>query len=810
MLWRSSRQFLTGHPAQLLLALAGIAAGVAVMTGVALLRGALLESLERVDAALVGGEGVRVVALAGPVPEDRFVELKRTPGAPELVPVLIGRVSVAGQALELTGIDPFLSRQLFGDGGVAGLPATLTAGPETVALSVATADRLNLEKDTRLEARIRGRNRELDWIGVEGLPAGMEDRLVADISTAQVLLDRPGELSHILAPAGSEAWLGDHLPDGLALVTADQRRADADRLTGGMRANLAALSGLALAVGMFVVFSVLSFLFVQRRRSFAVLRGVGVRPGQLSWLMVREALFLGAIGTLVGLGLGSWLAQGLMELVREPVGDLYQSLPARTLTPALWLFPVIGLFGLVACLLAVAPVAREAARVPAGRMLAPNPPVMAVGRRLMGAAILILAALLLLIYPGALWLALAGLFLLMAGYALLVPWLASGLLALAARASGAGLGMRGVAMLRSGQARIGPALSALTLAVAVTAGIGMMISSFRVSVDDWVTRLLQADAYLTIDEGQIDGEFARAVAGLPELEGVSSARRTTLADGRVLVAYDLPTRAWAGFDWLEAADDVQARFEEGRAVLVTEPFARRYGLALGDRVDLEALPDPDGLEIVGIFRDYSTDQGFIALAGPDYREAFDDPVRDNLGLYFEGREIPDNFVGRLAESVPGAGTARLTKPADIRSRTLAVFDQTFRITRALQILLGLIALVALVSSLLALALERARDYATLRALGLTRLRLAGLVTGQTLGLAAVSVILAIPAALVLHGLLTGVIQPRSFGWSLPMSWPLASLMVVVPWALAAGFLAGLYPAWKIARRDPAPWLKERL
>ncbi len=804
MLWRASRRFLAGHPAQFLLAVVGIAAGVAVVTGVGLLRDALLDSLDRVDQTLAGENSVRVVAAAGALDEVKLAAVMRKPGAPAMLPVLTHRVRVSGQALELTGLDPTLARS----GEFTGLPGPPAAGERQILLARDTANRLGLVQGEPLEIEVGARTRTLEWQALEAMPAGLADRLVTDLATAQWLSDRMGTVSHALAPADAMDWLGENLPEGLETRAAEQRRESAVRLTAGMRANLAGLSGLALGVGLFVVFSVLNFLFVQRRRSFAVLRAVGVRPGQLAGLMTREALFLGAVGVILGIGLGVGLSHGLLALVREPVGALYQNLPGRHIPVSVEFVLIIAGLGLAACLAAVAPVAREAARLPAGRLLVPPGPLVSIQVRLAGSLALVAVGGVLMLPPFGLAGALAGLFLILAGAAWTVPLAGDGLLGLAARVPAGGLWLRGLALLRAGRARIGPALSALALAIAVTVGIGMMISGFRVSVDDWVSRFLQADVYLTLEEGRIGDAASRAVADLPGLGSVSSARRTRLANDWTLVANDLPEPAWAGFDWRGVADDARERFEAGQAVLVTEPFSRRHGVDVGDRLELPGSGLPE-LAIAGVYRDYSTDQGLITLDGSTYRSAFGDDTRDSLGLYFDDGEIPSGLHAILAEKVPGGGSARLTTPAEIRDQTLGVFDRTFRITRALQLLVGLIAVVALVSALLAIALERAREYATLRALGLTRAGLGALITGQTLGLALLAALLAIPMALVIHLALSGVIQPRSFGWSLPVSWNFRPVLDVLPWVLAAGFAAGLYPAWKVARRDPAPWLKER-
>ncbi|MFU8878739.1 MAG: hypothetical protein ACNA7E_11395, partial [Wenzhouxiangellaceae bacterium] len=120
------------HPAQVLLALVGIAAGIAVITGVALLRDALVESLDAVSETLVGEQGLVVRHVAGEIPVQRYAELARMPGAPDLVPVIRAPVRVAGERLELIGLEPWSGIRDLADRDGTGLATALFAEDESL------------------------------------------------------------------------------------------------------------------------------------------------------------------------------------------------------------------------------------------------------------------------------------------------------------------------------------------------------------------------------------------------------------------------------------------------------------------------------------------------------------------------------------------------------------------------------------------------------------------------------------------------------------------------------------------------------
>ena len=807
LLLESSRRFFYRHPGQLVLALVGIAAGVAVVTGVALMREVLIDALDSATESLSGSESIRIVDPRGPMDEGLFVDLAMTPGAPALLPVLSSRLRHGNRMLELLALDP-LSLEQGGPVRLTGSGSGPLFGQANAALaSQRTLDRLDLEVGATLSVRHSGEPLDLEIVNVVAGGRELDDRIIMDLASAQHLIGRQGELSFIEAPADARAWLSERLPDELRLIDADQRRESAASLTAGMRANLTAMSLLSLAVGLFVIYSVLAFLLVQRRRTIGMLRAVGVTEGRIQALLASETLILAGLGALAGLVLGTLMASGLLELVRQPVAELYRMVASAGIQPTPLLYGSVWVLAVVMALASVFGVLREAQRIPPGQLArtvhderSGSSPLW---RWLPG--LLLVAGLALIVGTRSLPPVLVGLFIMLSGCALLAPMIGMQLLRLIAAMTRTRLVGRAVKMLLSSRQRLAPAVSALSLALALSAGVGMMVLGFRATVDDWVGRLINADTYLTVSQGQLDSSSMAILRDWPEVEMLTSSRQVRLDDGSMVVGYDLNPRAWEGFEWLDG-DGLAAseRVESGQAVLITEPMARRDELGAGDTLELATPSGTVAFEVAAVYRDYSTDRGMIAMIGPRFRELWNDDQRDSIGLYLGSGVDHEALEERVSETFPAG---RLTTRESVREQTLGVFDRTFRISWALAILVGMIAAIALISALLALGLERAREYATLRALGLSRAGLAGVVLTQTTSLAAIAVILAVPFSLLIHATLSLAVQPRAFGWSLALSFPLQPLAVLVPLALLIGALAGAYPAWKIAHRDPAPLLR---
>jgi putative ABC transport system permease protein len=109
---------------------------------------------------------------------------------------------------------------------------------------------------------------------------------------------------------------------------------------------------------------------------------------------------------------------------------------------------------------------------------------------------------------------------------------------------------------------------------------------------------------------------------------------------------------------------------------------------------------------------------------------------------------------------------------------------------------------------MAVQLERRKEYAVLRALGLTRAQIAGLIATESALLGLLAALLALPTGLAMAWVLTDAIQLRAFGWTMPFQVPAAPLLLTLLLGVAAGFFASLYPAWRAGWHDPAPQLRE--
>src|SRR5256885_3870406 len=151
-----------------------------------------------------------------------------------------------------------------------------------------------------------------------------------------------------------------------------------------------------------------------------------------------------------------------------------------------------------------------------------------------------------------------------------------------------------------------------------------------------------------------------------------------------------------------------------------------------------------------------------------YQRLWADEAISGLGIYLAPGVEARRAVGELRAAAGGRQALLIRSNADIRALSMGIFERTFVITRVLYWLAAGVATVGLVSARLAWELERSRELAILRSLGLTPRGTALLVLAQTTFMGVAALLAAIPAGLLTALVLTGVINRRAFGWQIDL------------------------------------------
>ena len=843
LLTRSSLRHLAKHRTQLILSVLGVALGVGVVVAIDLAIQSARTGFQISSETVSGRATHQLVSDIGSIDESLLGTLRIDLGIREAAPVVEGVGAsefLPGRAFTILGVDPFSEGPFrpYVAGAVDSAGeldvADFVTTPFGVVLSEGTALSGGVAPGDTLPLRHEGRTWPLVVAGTlapadELARIGLSDVVLMDIASAQELLDMRGRLTRIdvRLPEGdggaeAAARVRGALPPDARLEEAGTRTDTMAGMIAAFDLNLTALSLLALIFGMFLIYNAMTFSVVQRRGLLGRLRALGVRRGEIVSMILREAVWIGVLGSTLGLVIGAVLGRGLVRLVTRTINDLYftVSVEGLALDPAVLVKGAI--LGVGATVLASLPPALEAASV-SPRLATLRSASEESARRQVpraawaGAILFLLGAGFMAIPSRSLLLSFGALFLVILGMALITPWGTVVLVAivrpLLSRAGGllGAMAARGVV---SALTRTAPAVAALVVAVSVTVGLGVMIESFRGTLVRWLDGTLQADVYVSLPgpqssraTGTLWPELVDAFVAHPDVVGHSTYRGLDVvgSDGPYrLVALDLDPRGERAFDFIEGSPDAAMEaFREGRGVIVSEPFAFRRGLSLYDSVEIVTPAGPRRLAIGGVFYDYGAEQGTVMMDRGVYDRLYDDPGITSLALFLRDGANEEAVVTELLGRVPEGRFVTVRTNRALREASLEVFDRTFRVTAVLRLLAFIVAFVGVLSALMALELERARELGVLRALGLTPGQVRKLVLTQTGLLGAVAGVLALPVGLVLSWVMIYVVNKRSFGWTLRMEIGPEVLLQAVLLAMVGAFVAGVYPAWRMGRAAPA-------
>ncbi len=821
--WRFARQ----HPWQTWLSFLGVALGVMMVVAVDLATSSAERAFALSVGTISGNTTHRISGGSAGVPDSVFAGLRRELGLRRSAPSVSGSVRVGRETFTLLGLDPFselsLGRQRPGLGAEAqglGQAIAALASRQAVLLAAPTAARLGLAVGDRLPVTAPTGQFTLDVVALldPGDGSGLDQVLLADIATAQELLGRLGVLDSIdLVLDESEVRrVNDWLPPALVLVPQRDRYDALSQMTRAFSTNLLAMSLLALLVATLLIYNTVNLSVLQRQQAFGVLRGLGVGRHELLRLVLYEVLWLGLAASTAGVLLGLGLGQFLVKLVTRTIDDLYFNLTVtRFLLEPAALLKGWGC-GVLLTLLAGALPAWRAAQVPPITLQQEGQaPLLAPQQTLRFAlyGVLTLALGQALLWPAerSLLLGFVALTCMVGGACLLVPACVQAVLRLLLQLPVGWLRQTqrlAIAMLQAGGSRVALAVAALAVAVSVTVGVGVMVASFRGTVLLWLEQSLQGDLLVTALQAgtPLPATLTERVAAMPGVRRQDRQwrLRSESSVGSVVVQ---ASEGDGGLFLKELAPEGLADVSGGEALLVSEPLAWQAGLQLGDRVTLQAATGPLTLPVAGVFYDYSTEGGIVALDPLLLQRAWPATAPARLVIHLAAAVEPETVARTLRAELEAAGQFGVAANADIRRITLEIFDRTFAITHVLRLLAIGVAFVGILSALLTLQLQRLRDYALLRASGMTVQETAGMILFQTTVMGLLAGLLALPLGLLMADVLIDVINRRSFGWTMQQLLPTGVLWQALLLSLVAALLAAWLPVRRVAAVRPAIGLR---
>ncbi len=803
-----------------------IVLGVALGMAVQAVHEAALGEFGRGLRTLAGSADLQVMGPRGGFDENLYAVLAARPEVAAASPVieLQARQTGSEETLPLLGIDVFaladVTPQLL-PRPAAGADRFATLAADSIFLSAAAREALGLKAGDKLTLQSGTATTTLQIAG--DIPGAGENRRLAlmDISAVQDQFARHGLLTRIdlrlaagVAPAAAIAALKDIVPAGVVIEAPEAASDQAANLSRAYRVNLTMLAAIALLTGGFLVFSAQALSVVRRGTEFAFLRALGLARRSLFTWLVGEGALVGLAGGVAGVAFGYALAWGALSALGGDLGAGY----FPDLQPSLRLQPqIIALYVALGMLAGIAGAwlpAREAATVaPAQALKSGDGAALPGGHGHPRTGLALLAA----SVPASAIPPLDGLPLggylavasLLAGSVMLLPTLAAGLARL--------LPQRGPVATRLAAARLGAApghavvaAAGVLTSVALAAAMAIMVTSFRESVDQWLTQIMPADLYLRAGQakgtGHLDPALQAKIAAVSGVDRASFTRHESLrlATGQAPVALIARPLASDGSD-LPLVGTAQPAGKP--AIWISEAMQDIYGWRTGQQVTLPLAGKDISLHVAGVWRDYARQTGAAMIDLADYRRITGDLLANDAAIHLAPGVVADQVATALtALAAPGA--LELARPGEIRAISLAIFDRTFAVTYLLEAVAVAIGLAGVAASFAALAAARRREFGMLRHLGLTRRQIGWMLAEEGALAAAVGVLGGLFAGGAIGLVLIEVVNRQSFHWSMDLHVPWSSLALFAAALVALAALAALLAGRQAMRQDAVLAVRE--
>ncbi|MDB2474686.1 ABC transporter permease [Amylibacter sp.] len=766
------------NPVQLFAYLAGLALATALWSGVQAINSEARASYDAAAKTLGEGQYDLLISKQGNrIPQDVYVLLRKSGWL--VSPVIEARID----DVRLLGIDVVTS--------ATALP-NLANGQSAI-----TYDTLFANEETALKVSMLA-NVTVDKSIAPGIAIG-------DIGLVQRILKRDDLTRLILLPnqPNKQPSLGMVAPN--LRIQSAHAVANVTELTGSFHLNLTAFGLLSFVVGLFIVNSTIGLAFEQRRGMIRTVRSLGVPMRTLIALITFEMMTLAVIGAGLGIILGYFIAAFLLPDVAATLRGLYGAQISGTLElrASWWVSGMV--LALIGTAVALSSRIWQIVQMPLLASAKPRAWVVATASRFRW-QLIIAITLLFSTVPLAMTLEglLAGFILLgclLIGAALALPPLLGGLLTLVQKYTVAPVWEWFWADTRQQLPGLSLALIALLLAVSANIGVSTMVSSFRQTFIAFLDQRLAPELFVEVDTAEQSAALEmflmnRQIEVLP------------LLSTQVVIA-DLPVDLYGirvgqtyrnNWNFLDNTLNAWDVIERGKAVVVNEQFARRADLWVGSLVQVSRdliLP------IAGVVGDYGNPKGQIIITERIFKDLYPNLYASNFGVRTkDAAQLRSQIVNTL-----GIKNNAIINQVGIKALSLEVFERTFVVTSALNVLTLGVAGFAILMSLLTLADLRVPQLAPVWALGLTRRRLAWLELLRAVLLAGIVFVCAIPMGLALAWILLTIINVEAFGWQLPMYLFPLKYVELGGYALIAAFLAAMWPAVRLMRTPPSTLLR---
>ncbi len=692
------------------------------------------------------------------------------------------------------------------------------------------ADKYSLKKDDVIMPLVYDRQYPLKIVDILDLKSVQENTMIMDIGNFQEYFKRYGYLTRIDIYTDDDTTeiIKKNLPSHLKIQKKEEILRNQKSLIASFRYNLQFISFVAILVGIFLLYNTIFISVVKRRTEMGILRGIGADRKTIIILFTIQGMLLGISGSLLGILFGQFISYFSIIAVEKTISTMYSTISisdyiitGRDAIVALFL-------GLIISLIASSIPAYEASKI------RPNESIREGSfeykfrkyRKIFSIVgfILIINGII-ISYFDYLYapfefpvLSYMGILFIIAGFTFISPLYLSALLKVIKKPSEKifrATGKIAFSDMRGNVYRFSVALMSVAISSALIIALFTLIFSFRKSLNGWINQYITADVYIKpascksnycfypISEDVID-----IVKSFPEIIGVDKFRALQLElHGKKVIAGFADIKVKRKYSVKRYFDkeynNILKEMEGDEKVAgISDYLSIKYGLKKGDFIEIETPSGKQYFRINDVSSSYSTTSGFIYIDRKWLKKLWGLDDATQFSIYVKDGVDIEAFIRKLKERLYPYYAVEIWNNQGLRDKIMDIFNKSFAITYAIELISITVSLIGVLNTLLALVFERKREISIIRYLGgkwkqiqNTMILSAGIVgiTGILLGM----FIGPLMSIIFMY-----VVNKISFGWEIHFSLPYFYLSVVTLILFLTTLFAGYLPS-KVARKiDP--------
>lgn len=813
----------------------GIALGVAVFFAIRTANSALLDSLTLTVEHLAGKSTLEVDAGETGFPEATLDTVRATPGVQLAEPVIEVIVHTAFHDegnLMVLGVDTTGDQQLRqyefdkSQTQIAD-PLAYLAEPNSMLLSRAFADRHGLKVGDHFPIFTAHGKQDFAVSGIFK-PTGIGEVFggniaVMDIYSAQVVFDRGHNFDRIdltnapgVAVDELQKRLRAQLPTGIEVTRPEMKGQALENAVTAMRLGMMITSFIALLVGVYIIFNSFTIAVNQRWKEIGILRAVGVERSNINAMFLGEALFMGVVGSGLGIVAGFYVAMVANQMMGSIAASVY-GIVSTSVPPKLHWDMVLTSFGLgIAASLGGAWMPARAASYLDPILALHNiesrqkESALGWGRASLGVAVLVASMLLIQYSPSGV--GMVGQFsfaaLILIGLTILLPmlvhWAARAIRPAMDRAGGSEGALAVDAMIQSPR-RSAATVGALMVGLMFVYSTAAYIQSYKHMITRWTHQMLNADlmvatsSLLRSTSYHFSEDLGARIAKLPEVKKVQNVRFT-------IVPYGGDTAAICAIEmdgFLERSEGAilggsRKTAEEllplGKGVLVSKNFAARWRMKAGDNVHLNTPTGPLDTPIVGMVEDYRSDKGTIFMERTVYKRYWKDNAVDFVDITLKPGQDATVVKHKIEQMTAGSEHALVYTNVEFRSWIGSLVDKFFMLNYMQLVVAVFVAVVGIANTLVISVAERKREFGIIRAIGGYQGQIRKMVLLEAFSISVVGVIVGAIGALFNIQFLSRTVSTVLAGYDVPFYFPWLLVLETFPVVVGVSLLAGWIPA----------------